>query len=121
MMTWALPADPRCRGGEPGCARDGRLRRRFRQLSSRSIRRRGRQHRGGAGGRRVSRDNQHRARLLGTHHAQRAGDRAAGGGTEIGVQDGSYIIDVHGGDPNGTGTAFPKSIALAKALIAVLH
>lgn len=50
-----------------------------------------------------------------------AGDRAAGGGTEIAVQDGSYIIDVHGGDPSGTGTAFPKSIALAKALIAALH
>jgi hypothetical protein len=37
------------------------------------------------------------------------------------VQEGSYIIDVHGGDPSGTGTAFPKSIALAKALIAALH
>jgi hypothetical protein len=49
------------------------------------------------------------------------GDRAAGGGTEIGVQNGNYIIDVHGGDPSGSGSAFPKSIALAKAIIAALH
>lgn len=49
------------------------------------------------------------------------GDRAAGGGTEIGVQDGGYIIDVHGGDPSGTGAAFPKSITLAQATIAGLH
>jgi hypothetical protein len=49
------------------------------------------------------------------------GDRAEGSGTEIGVQDGNYIIDVHGGDPLGTGSAFPKSIALAKAIIAGLH
>lgn len=49
------------------------------------------------------------------------GDRAAGSGTEIGVQDGNYIIDVHGGDPSGTGTRFPKSIAVAKAIIAALH
>jgi hypothetical protein len=49
------------------------------------------------------------------------GDRAEGSGTEIGVQDGKYIIDVHGGDPLGTGSAFPKSIALAKAIIAGLH
>lgn len=49
------------------------------------------------------------------------GDRAAGSGTEIGVQDGSYIIDVHGGDPSGTGNGFPKSIAVAKAIIAALH
>lgn len=49
-----------------------------------------------------------------------AGDRAAGGGTEIGVQDGSYIIDVHGGDPLGTGGAFPKSIGLANVIIAGL-
>jgi hypothetical protein len=48
------------------------------------------------------------------------GDRAAGGGTEIGVQDGNYIIDVHGGDPSGTGNAFPKSIEVAKAIIAGL-
>jgi hypothetical protein len=48
------------------------------------------------------------------------GDRAAGSGTEIGVQDGSYIIDVHGGDPTGTGTGFPKSIKMAKAIIAAL-
>jgi hypothetical protein len=49
------------------------------------------------------------------------GDRAAGSGTEIGVQSGSYIIDVHGGDPNGTGAAFAKSIEVAKAIIAALH
>jgi hypothetical protein len=48
------------------------------------------------------------------------GDRAAGSGTEIGVEDGSYIIDVHGGDPSSTGSAFPKSVALAKAIIADL-
>jgi hypothetical protein len=53
-----------------------------------------------------------------------AGDRAAGCGTEIGVQAGNYIIDVHGGDPNGTGTdanPFPKSIAIAKAIASELH
>lgn len=50
-----------------------------------------------------------------------AGDRAAGCGTEIGVQDGSRIIDVHGGDPLGTGNAFPKSIDVAKAVIAALN
>jgi hypothetical protein len=44
-----------------------------------------------------------------------------GGGTEIGVQDGNYIIDVHGGDPSGTGGGFPKSIEVAKAIIAGLH
>jgi hypothetical protein len=49
------------------------------------------------------------------------GSHAAGGGTEIGVQDGDYIIDVHGGDPLGTGHAFSKSVALAKAIIAALH
>jgi hypothetical protein len=50
-----------------------------------------------------------------------AGDRAAGCGTEIAVQDGGYIIDVHGGDPLGTGNAFPKSIDVAKVIIAALH
>jgi hypothetical protein len=49
-----------------------------------------------------------------------AGDRAAGCGTEIAVQAGGYIIDVHGGDPLGTGNAFPKSIAVAKVIIAAL-
>lgn len=49
------------------------------------------------------------------------GNRAAGSGTEIGVQAGGYIIDVHGGDPIGTGSAFPKSTDLAKAIIAGLH
>jgi hypothetical protein len=49
------------------------------------------------------------------------GDRAAAGATEIGVQDGNYIIDVHGGDPSGTGNAFPRSIEVAKAIIAALH
>jgi hypothetical protein len=48
------------------------------------------------------------------------GDRAAGSGTEIGVEDGTYIIDVHGGDPSSTGSAFPKSVALAKAIISAL-
>ncbi len=48
------------------------------------------------------------------------GDRAAGTGTEIGVQADGYIIDVHGGDPDGNGHAFPKSVAVAKALIAAL-
>jgi hypothetical protein len=41
--------------------------------------------------------------------------------TEIGVQDGSRIIDVHGGDPLGTGNAFPKSMDVAKAVIAALN
>lgn len=53
-----------------------------------------------------------------------AGERAAGCGTEIGVQVGDDIIDVHGGDPNGTGTGadpFPKSIAIAKAIASELH
>jgi hypothetical protein len=49
------------------------------------------------------------------------GDRAAGSGTEIGVQDGNYIIDVHGGDPSSTGSGFPKSVGVAKAIIAGLH
>jgi hypothetical protein len=49
-----------------------------------------------------------------------AGDRAAGSGTGIAVQAGGYIIDVHGGDPLGTGHAFPKSIAVAKEIIAAL-
>jgi hypothetical protein len=48
------------------------------------------------------------------------GDRAAGSGTEIGVEDGGYIIDVHGGDPSSTGSSFPKSVALAKAIISAL-
>jgi hypothetical protein len=48
------------------------------------------------------------------------GDRAAAGGTEIGVEDGGYIIDVHGGDPSSTGSGYPKSVALAKAIIAAL-
>jgi hypothetical protein len=51
----------------------------------------------------------------------RVGDRAAGSGTEIGVQDGNYIIDIHGGDPIGTGSGFPKSAALAKAIVAGLR
>jgi hypothetical protein len=50
-----------------------------------------------------------------------AGDRAAGGGTEIGVQAGKYIIDVHGGDPSSTGSRFPKSVELARAIIAGLR
>lgn len=46
---------------------------------------------------------------------------AASDGTEISVQAGSDIIDVHGGDPNGTGSAYPKSIAIAKAIASQLH
>jgi hypothetical protein len=49
------------------------------------------------------------------------GDRAAGGGTEVGVQDGQYIIDILGGDPNVASPAFPKSVALAQAIIAALR
>jgi hypothetical protein len=37
--------------------------------------------------------------------------QAASDGTEISVQAGSDIIDVHGGDPSGTGSAYPRSIA----------
>lgn len=48
------------------------------------------------------------------------GDKAAGADVEIGVQSGKWIIDIHGGDPDGTGAAFPKSVALAKAIIAKL-
>jgi hypothetical protein len=48
------------------------------------------------------------------------GDNAAGDGTEVGVQSGTWIIDINGGDPDGTGAAYPKSIALAKAIIAKL-
>jgi hypothetical protein len=49
------------------------------------------------------------------------GDRAEGDGTQFDVQSGSWIIDVHGGDPNGTGAAFPKSEAVAKVIMAGLH
>jgi hypothetical protein len=49
------------------------------------------------------------------------GDRAAGGGNEIGVQDGSYIIDILGGDPVAASNAYPKSVELAKAIIAALQ
>jgi len=49
------------------------------------------------------------------------GSRAAAAGLELGVLDGNQIIDIHGGDPNGTGSKFPKSIALAKAVISALH
>jgi hypothetical protein len=49
------------------------------------------------------------------------GDRAAGGGNEVGVQDGSHIIDILGGDPVAASNAYPKSVELAKAIIAVLH
>jgi hypothetical protein len=49
------------------------------------------------------------------------GDRAAGGGTEVGVQDGKYIIDILGGDPNVASPAYPKSVALAQAVIAALR
>jgi hypothetical protein len=46
---------------------------------------------------------------------------AASDGTEISVQAGSYIIDVHGGDPLGTGHAYPRSSAIAKAIASQLH
>lgn len=49
------------------------------------------------------------------------GSRAAAAGLELGVLDGNQIVDIHGGDPNGTGSKFPKSIALAKAVISALH
>ena len=48
------------------------------------------------------------------------GDRAAGGGNEVGVQDGSHIIDILGGDPIAASSAYPKSVELAKAVIAGL-
>jgi hypothetical protein len=47
--------------------------------------------------------------------------QAASDGTEISVQAGSYIIDVHGGDPLGTGHAYPRSSAIAKAIASQLH
>jgi hypothetical protein len=47
--------------------------------------------------------------------------QAASDGTEISVQAGSDIIDVHGGDPSGTGSTFPRSIAIAKAIVSQLH
>ena len=46
------------------------------------------------------------------------GDNAAGDGTEVGVQSGTWIIDINGGVRDGTGAAYPKSIALAKAIVA---
>lgn len=49
------------------------------------------------------------------------GDRAAGCGTEIGVQADGYIIDVHGADMNGNEKTFPDSVAMAKVIIAALH
>ena len=49
------------------------------------------------------------------------GDRAAGGGNEFGAQDGSYIIDILGGDSVVASNAYPKSAELAKAVIAELH
>ena len=48
------------------------------------------------------------------------GERAAGGGNEVGVQDGSYIIDILGGDPIVASSAYPKSVELAKVVIAAL-
>jgi hypothetical protein len=47
--------------------------------------------------------------------------QAASDGTEISVQAGSDIIDVHGGDPSSTGSTYPKSIAIAKAIASQLH
>jgi hypothetical protein len=48
------------------------------------------------------------------------GDDAAGAGTEAIFQSGKWIIDINGGDPAGTGAGYPKSIAIAKAIIAKL-
>lgn len=45
------------------------------------------------------------------------GDRAAGSGTQMDVQAGDHIIDVHGGDPNAPTGVFITSIAIAKAII----
>ena len=47
------------------------------------------------------------------------GDNAAGAGTEFGAQSGKWIIDINGGDPDGA-AGYPKSVALAKAIIAKL-
>jgi hypothetical protein len=47
--------------------------------------------------------------------------QAASDGTEVSVQAGSDIIDVHGGDPSGTGSTYPRSIAIAKAIASQLH
>jgi hypothetical protein len=47
--------------------------------------------------------------------------KAASDGTEISVQAGRDIIDVHGGDPSSTGSTFPRSIAIAKAIASQLH
>jgi hypothetical protein len=49
------------------------------------------------------------------------GSRAAAAGVELGVLDGNQIIDIHGGDPLGNGSKFPKSVALARAVINALH
>jgi hypothetical protein len=48
------------------------------------------------------------------------GDRAAGAGLEIAVQHGGTIIDVRNGDSPGFGK-WPKSTAIANAIIAGLH
>jgi hypothetical protein len=55
--------------------------------------------------------------------AEQGSQRAEGGGDLIleGCRRGPGVIDVHGGDPNGTGAAFSKSIEVAKAIIAALH
>ena len=49
------------------------------------------------------------------------GDHAAGGGNEFGVESGKWIIDILGGDPLGNGATFPKSAALAQAVLSQLH
>jgi hypothetical protein len=48
------------------------------------------------------------------------GDEAAGVGLEIAVQHGSTIIDIRNGDSPGFGK-WPKSAAIANAIIAGLH
>jgi hypothetical protein len=49
------------------------------------------------------------------------GDRAATSIGSLGTQAGSWIIQVDAGDSTSTGDGYPKSIAVAKALIAALH
>ena len=49
------------------------------------------------------------------------GDRAAGSGIQFDAQAGSWIVDVHGGDPDSGTGVFTKSAAVAQAVIAALH
>jgi hypothetical protein len=49
------------------------------------------------------------------------GDRAAASGRILGIQVGSRIIDIDGGDPETTSGGFPKSVSLGKTIIGALH